>query len=811
MQDYDKLGVFYLGRRWDPKGRKTLPELLLYDSRDLTTHGVCVGMTGSGKTGLCIGILEEAAIDGIPALAIDPKGDLANLALTFPSLAPADFRPWVDPDEAKRQGLTADQLAEKTAEAWKKGLEDWDEDGARIARFRDACEVAIYTPASRAGRPLALLRAFTAPPQAVLDDDEALRARVQGAVSGLLALAGIESDPMQGREHILLSQLVQRAWSSGQDLDLASLIQGVQRPSFDKVGVLDLESFYPARDRAGLALALNNVLASPGAAAWAEGEPLDIQKLLWTPAGKPRIAVLSIAHLSDAQRMFFVTSLLSEVLAWMRTQSGTGSLRALVYMDEIFGYFPPSAAPPSKLPMLTLLKQARAFGVGVLLATQNPVDLDYKGLANAGTWFIGRLQTERDKLRVLDGLQGAMDAASHAFDRQEIDRVLSGLGSRVFLLNDVHEDAPELFQTRWTLSYLRGPLDKEQIRLLEGAQRGGATTASGSVPAPAPAPRAPGTSTSGRRPVLPAGSSEAFLPATPGTGSLSYRAAILGQARLHYVDKKSAVDAWQSVALLAPVEGSAVQWDDADQLPGEVASRLGSSPVEGAAFEESPAAVTNAGAWTEWKKSLAAALYQSRPLKLFRCDALDEVSTPGESLAEFKARLTHSGREQRDADVEALRKRWAPKLQTLQNAVQRAQKALTDQQAQASGQTLDTVVTVGTTLLGAFLGRKTLSVTNLNRARTALRSGSRTVKERQDVGSAQQQLEAAQKQLADAEAEFQEETEKLQVAAAPDSLSVVEFTIPPRKSDIAVGNLLLVWSPWRTGADGVPVPATALD
>ncbi len=809
MQDYEKLGVFYLGRRWDPKTRKTQRELLLYDARDLTTHGVCVGMTGSGKTGLCIGLLEEAAIDGIPALAIDPKGDLANLALTFPSLAPADFLPWVDPDEATKQGLSPQQLAEKTAATWKQGLGDWEQDGARIARFRESCEVAIYTPASRAGRPLALLRAFTAPPQVVLEDDEALRARVQGAVSGLLALAGIDSDPMQGREHILLSQLVQRAWSAGHDLDLAGLIQGVQRPPFDKVGVLDLESFYPAKDRAGLALALNNVLASPGAAAWADGEPLDIQKLLWTPTGKPRIAVLSIAHLSDAQRMFFVTTLLSEVLAWMRTQSGTSSLRALLYMDEIFGYFPPSAAPPSKLPMLTLLKQARAFGLGVLLATQNPVDLDYKGLANAGTWFIGRLQTERDKLRVLDGLQGAMDAASHAFNRQEMDRLLSELGSRVFLLNDVHEDVPELFQTRWTLSYLRGPLDKEQIKMLAG-QRGNTATAE----APATAPEKPGragVSGGARRPVLPPGVSEAFLPAAPGSGALSYRPAVLGQARLHYVDKKSAVDAWESVALLAPVDGTQVRWEEAQELPGDAGSRVGSAPSDGATFEEAPAAVTNAGAWSEWKRSLAAALYQSRPLKLFRCDALDEVSTPGESLAVFKARLVHSGREQRDADVDSLRKRWAPKLQTLQTAVQRAQKTLADQQAQASGQTLDTVVTVGTTLLGAFLGRKAVSVTTLNRARTALRSGSRTVKERQDVGTATQQLETARKQLADAEAEFQEETEKLQAAAASDALAVVEFTIPPRKSDIAVGNLLLAWSPWRAGAGGVPAPASALD
>jgi hypothetical protein len=264
------------------------------------------------------------------------------------------------------------------------------------------------------------------------------------------------------------------------------------------------------------------------------------------------------------------------------------------------------------------------------------------------------------------------------------------------------------------------------------------------------------------------------------------------------------------VALLAPVEGTGAQWDQAQELPADAGSRLGTSPADGAIFEDAPAAIANAGAWAEWKKSLTLSLYQSRPLQLFRCDALDEVSTPGESLAEFKARLAHSGREQRDADVEALRKKWAPKLQTLQNAVQRAQKALADQQAQASGQTLDTVVTVGATLLGAFLGRKALSVTNINRARTALRSGSRTVKERQDVGTAAQHLEAARKQLADAEAEFREETEKLEAAAAPDALSVVQFTIPPRKSDIAVGNLLLAWTPWRTGADGIPAPASAI-
>ncbi|MCA9086899.1 MAG: ATP-binding protein, partial [Planctomycetaceae bacterium] len=209
-------------------------------------------------------------------------------------------------------------------------------------------------------------------------------------------------------------------------------------PPFDRIGVIGLENFYPQADRFQLAMLLNNLLASPGFSSWMEGESLDIQKMLYSPDGKPRFTILSIAHLSEAERMFFVTIFLNEVVSWMRAQSGTSSLRAILYMDEVFGYFPPTANPPSKTPMLTLLKQARAFGLGVVLATQNPVDLDYKGLSNAGTWFIGRLQTERDKARVLDGLEGASAAAGHAFDRRQMEVILSGLGSRVFLLNNVH-------------------------------------------------------------------------------------------------------------------------------------------------------------------------------------------------------------------------------------------------------------------------------------------------------------------------------------------------------------------------------------
>ena len=413
--DYEKLGAFYLGKRVDESDLSVRDELVLYDAKDLTTHAVCVGMTGSGKTGLCVSLLEEAAIDGIPAIVIDPKGDLGNLALRFPELRPEDFLPYVDPGEASRKGRTPEEHAQATAELWRGGLAQWGQDGERVRRYRDAAEIALYTPGSQIGRPLSVLRSLDAPGEAVLNDPDALRERIAGAVSGLLALVGVDADPVRSREHVFLSNLLHHAWSGGTSLSLADLIRAIQDPPFSRVGVMELEQFYPSKDRAGLAMAINNILASPGFSAWLEGEPLDIGRLLRREDGKPRISVLSIAHLDDAQRMFFVTLLLHEVIAWMRAQPGTSSLRALLYMDEVFGFLPPVANPSSKGPMLTLLKQARAFGLGVVLATQNPVDVDYKALSNCGTWFLGRLQTERDVARVIDGLAGAASAAGQRF------------------------------------------------------------------------------------------------------------------------------------------------------------------------------------------------------------------------------------------------------------------------------------------------------------------------------------------------------------------------------------------------------------
>ncbi len=392
---YEKLGAFYLGRPCDPETGEVAPVPLLYDSKDLVTHAVCVGMTGSGKTGLCIGLLEEAAIDGIPSLVIDVKGDLGNLMLNFPKLRGEDFRHWIDEDEARRKGVTADEFATQQAELWKQGLADWDQGPERIRRLRESAEFAIYTPGSETGLQVSILSSFAAPPEAIREDGDALHERIATTSTSLLGLLGIDADPIRSREHILISNLLDVNWRQGKDLDLASLIQGIQDPPFDKVGMMPLESFYPAKERFELAMAINNLLAAPTFQSWLVGEPLDVDKMLFTAAGKPRVAIFTISHLADAERMFFVSLLLNQTLSWMRGLTGTSSLRAIVYMDEIFGYLPPVANPPSKRPLLTMLRQARAFGVGLVLATQNPVDLDYKALSNIGTWFLGRLQTER--------------------------------------------------------------------------------------------------------------------------------------------------------------------------------------------------------------------------------------------------------------------------------------------------------------------------------------------------------------------------------------------------------------------------------
>lgn len=798
-EDFEKLGVFYMGRPYDLAEKQAKPGWLLYDSKDLVTHAVCVGMTGSGKTGLCLALLEEAAIDGIPAIIIDPKGDLGNLMLTFPNLKGEDFQPWINEDEARKKGLSSADYAKAQAELWAKGLAGWQQDGARIQRLRDAADIAIYTPGSSAGLPVSILKSFSAPSADVLNDAELLRERISTTVTSLLGLLGIEADPIQSREHILLSTILDQTWKKAEDLDLATLIQAIQSPPVSTIGVMDIDSFFPSKDRFALAMKLNNLLAAPGFQAWLEGEALDIQSIMYTPQGKPRLAIFSIAHLNDAERMFFVTLLLSQMVGWMRAQSGTTSLRALLYMDEIFGYFPPVANPPSKLPLMTLLKQARAFGLGVVLATQNPVDLDYKGLANTGTWFIGRLQTERDKARVLEGLEGASTSAGKKFDRGRMEQTLAGLGNRIFLMNNVHEDEPVVFETRWCLSYLRGPLTRTQIKTLmdprRTAQQGPRTESKTSAPSTQ-------SSALKSRPMLPPDIPQHFVPLRgnkPDGSELVYVPMLLGSSQIRFSDSKSGVDCTHDVTVLAPIADAAVavDWDKATATDLAVAD-LERDPDGDAQFLALPVSAGKAKRYAEWNKEFGGWLFRTQKVELFKSPSTKNVSKPGESERDFRVRLQQSGREQRDKGAEALRQKYASKMTALQDRIRRAELAKEKQQAESRSSQMQAAISVGASILGAFMGRKTISATNIGRATTAIRSAGRVMKESKDVGAAEENLTVLQQQLADLEAQFKSESEALAAATDPLSEKLETISIKPTKSNIAVKLVALAWTPhWR--------------
>jgi hypothetical protein len=823
MEDYEKLGAFYLGKPYDLATAAIKPGVLLYDSADLVTHAVCVGMTGSGKTGLCIALLEEAAIDGIPAIVIDPKGDLSNLLLTFPDLRPEDFAQWVNQEDAEKKGLSVEQYAAQQAELWRKGLADWGQDGARIAKLKDSADFAIYTPGSNAGIPVSILKSFAAPPPAVRDDAELMTERVNTTVTSLLGLLGIEADPIKSREHILISNILNNEWANGKDLDIAALIQQIQTPAMTRVGVMDIESFFPGKDRFELAMSLNNLLAAPAFNSWLEGEALDVQNLLHTAGGKPRIAIFSIAHLSDNQRMFFVSLLLNQTLGWMRTQSGTNSLRALLYMDEIFGYFPPVANPPSKLPLLTLLKQGRAFGLGVVLVTQNPVDLDYKGLSNAGTWFIGRLQTERDKARVIEGLEGIAAGSGQKFDRQETEQILAGLSNRVFLLNNVHEDNAEIFQTRWAMSYLRGPLTRTQIKTLMDSRKSAVSTPSSPVSAPVStavssfqpavatgAAAAKAAPAKDQRPVLAAEIQQCFLPLRGNAKeneALTYVPMILGAAEVHYSNKKD-LDLTQQITVLTPIiDGPLpIDWNQAQSTDITV-NDLESEPTGDGRFAEVASIAAKAKSYANWRKDFGAWLYRTQRLELFESSTLKLVSNPGESERDFRVRLQQLAREKRDEAVEKLRQRYAPKLAALEEKRRRAEQAVAREAEQSKSQGVQTAISFGATLLSSFLGRKAISMGTLGRATTAARGVGQTMKEAQDVSRARETLEAVSQQAADLDTEFKAEAASLEKTMDPQTEELDKVSMKPTKANIAVQLVTLAWAPHWIDPKGQSTPA----
>jgi hypothetical protein len=827
----EKLGAFYLGREYDLVRSALLDRPVVYDARDLTTHAVCVGMTGSGKTGLCIDLLEEAALDGVPAIIIDPKGDMPNLSLTFPELRPADFEPWVNVDDARRKGLSVADYAAQVASAWKKGLDDWGQDGERIRRLRESAEVAIFTPGSSAGAPVSILASLKAPQVDWERDAEAARDQIRGTVSALLGLAGVEADPLRSREHILLSTIFEHFWRASEDLDLARLITSIQTPPVRRLGVFDVDTFFPGKERFALTMALNNILAAPGFETWLRGEPLDVGALLQTGDGKPRHSIFYIAHLNDAERMFFTTLLLEQVVSWVRRQTGTTSLRALLYFDEIFGFLPPVADPPSKRPLLTLLKQARAYGLGVMLTTQNPVDLDYKALGNAGTWFIGKLQTERDKARVLDGLKSAAPDGGAALEQGGFDQLISGLGSRVFLLHNVHEDQPLVFQTRWAMSYLRGPLTGDQIRQLreERGEMAAAPTPAGTTPAEPAArrktvaaaaalPAEPGGTTppdgyTAGPPVLSPGVEQFFLPpafdraralgllekklgrqATEPETALVYEPALLALARVAFVDQKRRVNEKRQVGCLVhPRElGPVIDWSAAEQLTRE-ADALGAAPAGEAYFSAVPEQLNSSTDMKALGRDFADALYHDQRLERHCNPLLELFARPGESAADFGLRARQEARERRDAAVDQIRRKHQRKIDQLESRLTREQQELERDTATYDSRKREELISAGESLIGLFgVFGKRRSSRGLSTAASKRRM---TARAKVSIDESKEEIARLRQEMEDLRREIEEESALIAERWSAAAEAGETFPVKPRRGDVKVLLFGLAWLP----------------
>jgi hypothetical protein len=725
----------YLGKQVDPD-TGALGARLDLDPADLLTHGLVVGMTGSGKTGLAIVLLEELLRRGVPVVAIDPKGDLANLLLLFEHLDSASFAPWVDPEAARRAGKDVKAAAAEAADAWKKGLAEWGLGEADVAALKRSHDAVVFTRGSSAGTPLNVLQSLDAPATPFESASEDLRDEIQSIVSGLLGLVRVEADPLQSPPAVFLANLVEKAWRAGRSYSLEDLIGAIADPPFDKVGALPLETAFPRKERQALMMALNNLLASPSFEAWRAGEPLDVARMLRAPDGRPRLSVVSTAHLADEQRLFVTALLLDKVKTWMRRQGGTTELRALVYMDEIFGYFPPHPAnPPTKRPLLTLLKQARAQGVGVVLATQNPVDLDYKGLANMGTWMVGTLQTQQDRERLSGGLQGA------GLEPAAVAGLLAATRKRVFLLHDVHRRSPALLHSRFAMSYLRGPLTRDEISRL-AKERPGAPAA---VSAPRAAPAGP--------PVLPPPFRNLYLKRRGGeiaTPHLLVKYAV----RYKGSDEAVGVRAW-------PLSG-ATPADTLESEPLEAdEGALEAAAPPGLRYLDPPGWLASSGA-KGVERALRERLDDKLAVVVFRDPSSKTLSRPGETREEFAARLGDGG----DA-AEKLRQR-----------IERKRSDLAVREQEVSGRKTEKWLAIGSAVLsniGLLTGRK----------RTVSGVGSVLSKNRME-GTAEARLEALRAEVADLERQLADLT-------AVDPGRLVEESLAPVRGGVELIRYDVVW------------------
>jgi hypothetical protein len=769
---YEKLGLFYLGKDVDKTTMEPSEALTLLKNKNFMTHAAIIGMTGSGKTGLGVGIMEEAALDNIPSIIIDPKGDMGNLCLSDPTFSPAVFEPWVR-DEANGKNEEPMAYAKKTAALWREGLESWGQDSERVEKFHHV-DKTIYTPGSSAGVSINVMSSLDVPPQEVMQESDTFSSYLKSTVSSLLSFIGINEDPLESKEYILLAQIISKAWIAGESLNIATIIGKIITPSFEQIGVLPLEDFYPKEKRFVLATKFNGLLASPNFSQWLEGDELDIQKLLYDAEGKARIAIFSISHLNDEERMFFVTLLLNKYIAWMRRQSGTSALKALLYMDEIFGYFPPSKNPPSKEPMLILLKQARAFGLGVVLSTQNPVDLDYKGLSNIGTWFVGRLQTTQDIDKVLDGLGGKIGSS---FDKNEIKTMLANLKKRTFFLKSAHLDDIRLFSTRWVLSYLKGPLKKAEISALMKTKK--------------ELQKNKKEHTAHEEINDSLESYQNIDDSIPQyyemdvSGGNSYHATLGAKANVHFYQARRGIDEEQALILTLPLESDQrhLNWEDAYEEIEDFLRYMHSASND-VKFTPLPAIILEDKALKKAIRELKETLYRTRELVLFRCVSLKMESKVGESHADFMVKVNDALTQKKEMQIEKLQEQYAKKEKTLLTRLQRANERVEKESEDSTSSMIDT----GIAVLGALFGKPT--PTKIGRA---LSKGKKVLKERGDISRAEERVLELEAEIESLEYELEDKIDALSEKYSIENYKIESFSIKPRKTDIDVEICAVVW------------------
>ncbi len=814
-------GDFFLGKTYNLEAGKMGDELVHYDPDDLTTHGVITGMTGSGKTGLGVIMLEEAALKGIPAIVVDPKGDLTNLLLHFPDLLPEDFKPWIDQNAARREGISVDEAAEGAAKLWKNGLASYGIEKPQLEALSNAAEFAVYTPGSDAGLSVSILASFSAPAIPWEGNKEILRDKISSTVTAVLGLIGFKDiDPVRSKEHILLSNIFEHAWKVGQDLDMATLITHVQSPPFEKLGVFSLDQFYPQDERFELAMLLNNFLAAPAFQTWLEGDPLDIGAILFTPDGKPRHSVFYLAHLSDQERMFFVTLIYTAIETWMRTQKGSGSLWAMVYFDEIAGYLPPVSNPPSKSIILRMLKQARAFGVGLILATQNPVDLDYKALSNAGTWMVGKLQTDQDKARLLDGLEGA----APGINRGDFDRMISKIDKRVFLLHNVHEDEPQVFHTRWAMNYLPGPLTRTQIPQLNALVN---AKSHGSARGQEQEEQLPGIEekmTLGQTvvPVLPGSVDVQFYPINIGPEAalkaanrtisldtrqpeLLYQPVLAGQARVAFLDRKFNIshEAIYTVRMDEYRRKGLIRWENF--VAGHInLNRLQATPQPGAHFESlEQLGVESGGAIQDIEKDFTEWIYRTQTMTLRINEALGVVAGPDVTDDEFREMCTKAVEEKRDEEIEEIKAKYEKKLDSLEDKLKKETRELKEDKQEFNQRKMEEAGKGLENIIGLIAGRRRSISTSLTKRRM-------TSQAKADVEESEQEIKDLEQDMKEMEEELVEELEDVKERWEEAVSEVTEEPVSPYKKNIFIEIFGILWLPqyaFEQDDNWVTVPA----